>query len=90
MFTAYQYRVYPTYSQRQTFEKQLEACQTLYNQALAMRKEAYEQKGEPPTYNKQAGMLTQLRLCSGLLCTSILSKIRFAVSIKATKPSFAV
>ena len=61
MFTAYQYRVYPTYKQRQTFEKQLEACQTVYNQALAMRKEAFEQKGEAPTYNKQAGMLTQLR-----------------------------
>ena len=61
MIKTYQYRIYPTYSQRQTFEKQLEACQVLYNQALAMRKEAYEHSGETLTYNKQSKMLTQLR-----------------------------
>ena len=61
MLKACQYRIYPTQKQQVTFEGQLEACQTLYNQALAWRKQAYEQKAETVKYGVQQAVLTQLR-----------------------------
>ena len=61
MLKAYQFRIYPTYKQRQTFQAQLDACQTLYNQALHMRKQQYERDRKAASYNAQAAMLTQLR-----------------------------
>ena len=61
MLKTYQYRIYPTTKQRKTFEAILEACQTLYNQALAMRKQAYEKHGESLSYKIQANYLTPLR-----------------------------
>ena len=59
-----QYRIYPTTKQRQTLDAILEACQTLYNQALAMRKQAYEKHGESLSYKIQASYLTPLRQAS--------------------------
>ena len=44
MITTFQYRLYPTVKQEKIFEEQLDACRQIYNQALAMRKEAYEEK----------------------------------------------
>ena len=64
MVKTYQYRIYPTTKQRQTLETILEACQTLYNQALAMRKHAYEKHGESLSYKIQANHLTPLRQVS--------------------------
>ncbi len=61
MITTYQYRIYPTTKQRQTFESNLEACQNLYNQALNQRKEAYEQTGKGLTYFAQVNQLTPFR-----------------------------
>ena len=64
MVKTYQYRIYPTTKQRKTLEEVLEACQTLYNQALAMRKQAYEKHGESLSYKIQANHLTPLRQAS--------------------------
>ena len=64
MVKTYQYRIYPTTKQRKRLETILEACQTLYNQALAMRKQAYEKHGEPLSYKIQANHLTPLRQAS--------------------------
>ena len=61
MVKTYQYRIYPTTKQRKTLETILEACQTLYNQALAMRKQAYQKHGESLSYKIQANHLTPLR-----------------------------
>ena len=71
MLITYQYRIYPTTKQRKTLETILEGCQTLYNQALAMRKQAYEKfrsensryagHGESLSYKIQANHLTPLR-----------------------------
>ena len=64
MVKTYQYRIYPTTKQRKRLETILEACQTLYNQALAMRKQAYQKHGEPLSYKIQANHLTPLRQAS--------------------------
>ena len=64
MIKTYQYRIYPTTKQRLTLELILEACQTLYNQALAMRKQVYEKSGTPLSYKTQVGFLTSLRQAS--------------------------
>ena len=61
MVKTYQYRIYPTTKQRKTLETILGACQTLYNQALAMRKRAYQKHGEFLSYKIQANHLTPLR-----------------------------
>ncbi|RKU22989.1 transposase [Candidatus Poribacteria bacterium] len=61
MLKTYQYRVYPTTKQRLTLEAWLDACQTLYNQGLAMRIETFKKTGKSISYNSQAGMLTVLR-----------------------------
>ena len=57
----YQYRIYPTTKQRLTLETWLDGCQTLYNQALAMRIKASKEMGKSISYNSQARMLTELR-----------------------------
>ena len=61
MLKTYQYRIYPTHNQRETFESQLEACRNLYNQALAQRKEVYNQTEVGCTYLAQARQLTPFR-----------------------------
>ncbi|MCH8294041.1 transposase [Candidatus Poribacteria bacterium] len=61
MVKTYQYRIYPTKAQTQTLETQLDACRNIYNQALAWRKNTYEQKGGSVSYVQQANALTPLR-----------------------------
>ena len=61
MIKTYQYRIYPTTKQRQTLEAILEACQTLYNQALDMRKKVYDATGETMSYIVQQNLLPPLR-----------------------------
>ncbi len=61
MLKTYQYRIYPTTKQHQTLETQLDACRNIYNQSLAWRKEAYEQRDETINYGTQQAALTPLR-----------------------------
>ena len=44
--TAYQYRLYLTKGQRRILEQQLEKCRWVYNQTLAARRDAWEQRHE--------------------------------------------
>ena len=60
MIKTYQYRIYPTTKQQVSLEAILEACQTLYNQALEMRIKAHK-AGASITYTTQQTMLTALR-----------------------------
>jgi putative transposase len=61
MLSTYQYRIYPTTKQQLILEEWLDACQTLYNQALAIRIEVFKDTGKSLSYNTQAKMLTELR-----------------------------
>ena len=61
MLKTYQYRVYPSTKQRLTLESWLDACQTLYNQGLAMRIKTFKETGKSVSYNSQAKRLTELR-----------------------------
>src|SRR5262245_62101286 len=44
--TAYQYRLYLTKGQQRSLEQQLEQCRWVYNQTLAARRDAWEQRQE--------------------------------------------
>ncbi len=46
MRKAFKYRIYLTNGQRRTLEQQLEECRWVYNETLAERKRAYEERGE--------------------------------------------
>jgi putative transposase len=61
MKTTYQYRIYPTMKQHKALKVWLDACRTLYNQALDMKKQAYDKREENITYKTQAAYLTTLR-----------------------------
>lgn len=54
MIKSYKYRLYPTGKQTKSLESQIEGHRLLYNQALAQRKEAYEQTGKGIGYTTQA------------------------------------
>jgi putative transposase len=46
MRKAFKYRIYLTNGQRRVLEQQLEECRWVYNETLAERKRAYEERGE--------------------------------------------
>ena len=46
MRKAFKYRIYLTNGQRRILERQLEECRWVYNETLAIRKRAYEERGE--------------------------------------------
>jgi putative transposase len=46
MRKSFKYRIYLTKGQRRSLEQQLEACRWAYNETLAERKRAYEERGE--------------------------------------------
>jgi putative transposase len=46
MRKAYKYRIYLTNGQQRLLERQLEECRWVYNETLAERKRAYEERGE--------------------------------------------
>ena len=57
MFRIYKYRLYPTKKQIKSLILQLDGHRFLYNQALAERKQVYEQTGKGIGYTKQATVL---------------------------------
>jgi putative transposase len=62
MIKTYKYRLYPTKKQTQSLATQIEGHRFLYNQALAQRKETYEQTGKGISYTAQAtGLLLKLK-----------------------------
>jgi len=46
MHKTFQYRIYPTKTQRLALEQTIETCRRFYNDCLAERKTAYEERGE--------------------------------------------
>lgn len=50
MRKAFQYRLYPTKKQQHILEQQLEECRWLYNETLALRKNAWEQEQRHVSY----------------------------------------
>jgi putative transposase len=57
MKTAYKFRMYPNKQQEASLDLTLDTCRYLYNQALADRKNAYEQERISRTYEDQAARL---------------------------------
>ncbi len=55
MLKAFQYRLYPSKPQERKLEATRETCRRWYNELLAERKTAYEERGE------QIGKYEQLR-----------------------------
>lgn len=53
MRQTFQYRIYPTHSQRTRLESIRETCRHFYNDLLAERKEAYEERDETITKTQQ-------------------------------------
>ncbi|WP_165360632.1 helix-turn-helix domain-containing protein, partial [Candidatus Chloroploca sp. Khr17] len=45
MRKSFKYRIYLTNGQRRILEQQLEKCRWVYNETLAERKRAYEERG---------------------------------------------
>ncbi len=58
---AYQYRCYPTPSQRQTLARTFGCARFVYNWALALRRDAYQQRGEHVFYRDTSTALTTLK-----------------------------
>ena len=46
MHKSYRYRIYPTKSQRSVLDQNLELCRKIYNDTLALRKDAWEKEGK--------------------------------------------
>ncbi len=57
MRTAYKFRLYPNKQQEAQLGMTLEVCRHLWNDALADRKNAWEQEGIFRTYEQQAELL---------------------------------
>ena len=51
-YKAYKFRLYPTYKQREFFNRTFGCGRFVYNWALAMRKEAYEKDKTTLSINK--------------------------------------
>lgn len=68
MIKTFQYRIYPTKSQQRTMESILETCRLFYNECLAERKTAYEERGET------VGKFEQLRKVKTLKETNFYAK----------------
>ena len=54
---AYQYRIYPTKSQARALSKALEICRKVYNNTLAMRRDAWEYTQRSMTFFDTANEL---------------------------------
>jgi putative transposase len=57
MRLSYKYRLKPTKTQQRQLERMLELCCYVYNETLATRKNAYEQRGESLNYHATAKLL---------------------------------
>jgi putative transposase len=71
---AFKYRLYPTNWQEQALADMLETHRRLYNQALAERKTAWEERGESVSYGDQSAHLKDARTTNPYLaCTNFSS-----------------
>jgi len=68
LINTFQYRLYPTNSQRKTMESTIETCRRFYNDCLAERKTAFDERKE------SIGKFAQLRKVKELKATSPYAK----------------
>ena len=61
MLKMFKYRLYPNKQQARLLEQQLEECRWLYNELLAARRDAWEQRQESLRYYDQATSLPGLK-----------------------------
>src|SRR5215471_11807758 len=61
MLKTFKYRLYPTKRQQRLLDQQLEECRWLYNDLLAERRDAWEQRQESLRYYDQARSLPALK-----------------------------
>lgn len=61
-YKAYKFRLYPTYKQREFFNRTIGCGRLVYNWALAMRKEAYEKDGTTLSIRKDIRPLLSSKL----------------------------
>lgn len=59
--TAFKFRLYPTSKQVTRLSRTIEACRRLWNDALAHRKQRWEEKHLSTTYSEQCKILTAER-----------------------------
>lgn len=69
MIKTFQYRIYPTNPQRKAMEQTIETCRSFYNDCLAERKNAYEERGE------SIGKYAQLRKVKDLKASDPFAKV---------------
>lgn len=61
MEKAYKFRLYPTAEQELLIQRTFGCCRFVFNKYLAMRKDAYEQRGETMNYNGCSAHMTTLK-----------------------------
>ncbi len=69
MRKTFKYRLYPNTQQRRLLEQQLEECRWLYNDLLAARRDAWEQRQESLRLYDQQATLPLLKAARPLLAT---------------------
>lgn len=62
MLKAFKLRLYPTKAEAEKLGWTLARCCDLYNNALAERRDSYQERGETTTYHQQAVALPQLKV----------------------------
>jgi putative transposase len=69
MRKTFQYRLYPNKQQQRLLEQQLEECRWLYNELLAARRDAWEQRQESLRLYDQQATLPLLKAARPALAT---------------------
>ena len=59
MNKAFRYRIYPTKAQETILERILEECRWAYNETLAYRRNAWQERQEPTSFYSTTGLLPQ-------------------------------
>jgi transposase len=64
MLKSFRYRLYPSKPQARLLERTLETCRRWYNQCLAERREAYQERGETIGKFQQLARVKELKASS--------------------------
>ena len=81
MRTTFKYRLYPNKQQQRLLEQQLEECRWLYNDLLAARRDAWEQRQESLRLHDQQATLPLLKAARPALA-SVQSQVLQNVAVR--------
>lgn len=84
----YKFRAYPTKTQAEALDHQLQFCCDLYNAALEQRKTLYRRQGVSVTHKQQSRQLTELRQELPELCPVGLSRSAMQKTLERLDRSF--